>query len=238
VANPANVLCEIIARLKDAGGRVTVPGFYDDVVPLRPEERRALADLPFSEAEFQENTGSPALSGEEGCTTLERIWARPTLDVNGLWSGYQGEGAKTVLPSSAGAKFSTRLVANQTPEKIGRLVENYIRSIAPPGVRVKFRQLSGGLPFLAPYDHPFVQAAKRALEAGFGQPAVFIREGGSIPFVATISALLGAPCILMGFGLPDENSHAPNEHLDLDNFFGGIRAVAYCYEELGRLGKC
>jgi acetylornithine deacetylase/succinyl-diaminopimelate desuccinylase-like protein len=237
VANPGNVLCEMIAALKDADGRVTVPGFYDDVVPLRPEERQALAALPFSEAEFQQTTGSPALSGEKGYTTLERIWARPTLDVNGLWCGYQGEGAKTVLPSSAGAKFSTRLVANQDPEKIGKLVEKHLKSLAPAGVRLTVRQLSGGKPFLAPYDHPFIQAAKQALEEGFDRPGVFIREGGSIPFVASISSLLGVPCILMGFGLPDENSHAPNEHMDLENFFGGIRSVARYYEKLGSLKR-
>lgn len=235
VANPANALCEMISRLKDADGRVTVPGFYDDVVPLREEERKALAALPFEEEEFRAAAGSPAATGEKGFTTLERIWARPTLDVNGLWSGYQGEGAKTVLPARAGAKFSTRLVANQRPEKIGRLIEDCLHSIAPPGVRIRFQQLSGGLPFLAPYDHPYVRAAKRALEAGFGRPAVFIREGGSIPFAAFISDLFNVPCILMGFGLPDENSHAPNEHLHLENFYGGIRSVARYYEELGRL---
>jgi acetylornithine deacetylase/succinyl-diaminopimelate desuccinylase-like protein len=235
IPNPANVLCQMIASLKDSAGRVTIPGFYDDVVPLRPEERAALAALPFQEEEFRATTGSPALAGEEGFTTLERIWARPTLDVNGLWGGYQGEGAKTVLPARAGAKFSTRLVANQDPGKISGLVEKHLRSIAPPGVSIEFRQLSGGKPFLCPFDHPYIQAAKRALEEGFGRPAVFIREGGSIPFVATISELLGVPCVLLGFGLPDEHSHAPNERLHLENFYGGIRSIARYYDALAKL---
>lgn len=237
VVNPANALCQIVAALKDNTGRVAVPGFYDDVVPLRPEERKALAGLPFNEQEFLTTAGSPAFAGEEGFTTLERIWARPTLDVNGLWSGYQGEGAKTVLPAKAGCKFSTRLVANQDPDKIGRLVEDYVRTITPAGVRVSFRQLSSGKPFLAPFDHPYIQAARRGLERGFGRPAVFIREGGSIPIVSTFADLLGVPCVLLGFGLPDENSHAPNERLHLENFYGGIRSVAAFLEELAATGR-
>jgi acetylornithine deacetylase/succinyl-diaminopimelate desuccinylase-like protein len=236
VVNPANALAGIIAGLKDEAGRVTIPGFYDRVRELTAQERESLAMLPFEEEDLREEVGATELGGERGYGALERIWARPTLDVNGLWSGYQGEGAKTVLPGSAGAKFSCRLVANQDPEKVGALIEEFLHSITPPGVHVTFRQLSGGKPFLAPYDHPYVQAAQKALERGFGRPAVFIREGGSIPFVATISELLGVPCILMGFGLPDENSHAPNERLHLENFFGGMRSVAYYYEALG--GEC
>lgn len=237
VANPANALCQILAALKDSSGRVTVPGFYDDVVALTTDERAALARLPFREQEFLAAAASPSAVGEEGYTTLERVWARPTLDVNGLWSGYQGEGAKTVLPARAGAKFSARLVANQDPEKVGRLFENHIQAIAPPGVRIHFWQLSAGHPFLAPFSHPYIQAASRALEKGFGRPAVFIREGGSIPIVAVFDGLLRAPVVLMGFGLPDENSHAPNERLHLENFYSGIRSVALFYEELSLVGR-
>lgn len=235
VANPAHVLCEIVARLKGPDGRVKIPGFYDRVRRLSRRERAHLRELPFDESEFLRLTGSPALTGERGFTTLERLWARPTLDVNGLVSGHTGEGAKTIIPARALAKISMRLVPDQDPDEIARRFESYVRQIAPPTVRVEVRTLSTGRPFLAPYDHPAFHAASRALEKGFGRRPVFIREGGSIPFVATIHQVLGRPCVLLGFGLPDENSHAPNEWLSLENYHQGIVSVAHLLPELARV---
>lgn len=232
VANPANVLCEIIARLKDERGRVTIPGFYDKVVPISEQERQNLARLPFDEQAYFQLTGAPAPFGEEGFTMLERLWARPTLDVNGLVSGHTGEGEKTIIPARALAKVSMRLVPNQDPDEIAGLFEDYVRGIAPPMVRVTVRKCSTGVGFLASSEHPAFQAAIRALEKGFGRQAVFIREGGSIPFVGTIHGILQRPCILLGFGLPDENSHAPNEKLNLENYHQGIISCAYLYQEL------
>lgn len=235
VANPANVLCEIIAQLKGPDGRVKIPGFYDRVRRLGRRERAQLRELPFDESDFLRLTGSPALTGERGFTTLERIWARPTLDVNGLVSGHTAEGAKTIIPARALAKVSMRLVPDQDPEEIARQFENYIRQIAPPTVTIEVRKLSTGRPFLAPYEHPAFQAASRALEKGFGRHAVLIREGGSIPFVPTIHQVLARPCLLLGFGLPDENSHAPNEWLSLENYHQGIVSVAHLLVELARV---
>jgi acetylornithine deacetylase/succinyl-diaminopimelate desuccinylase-like protein len=235
VANPANVLCQIVAQLKDDKGCVTIPGFYDKVVPINGDERRNLAALPFDEEAFLKLTGSPRFCGEEGYTTLERVWARPTLDVNGLVSGHIGEGSKTIIPSWARAKISMRLVPHQDPDEIAELFARYVRQIAPPTVRVEVRKNSAGPGFLASYDHPAFQAAIRALEKGFNKPAVFIREGGSIPFVGTIYETLQRPCILLGFGLPDENSHAPNEKLNLVNYHQGIVSCAYFYQELANI---
>jgi len=235
VANPANVLCEIIARLKDENGRVTIPGFYDKVVPVSDDQRRNLASLPFDDDAYLKLTGSPAPCGETGYTTLERMWVRPTLDVNGLVSGHVGEGAKTIIPAKALAKVSMRLVPHQDPDEIAELFIKYVQEIAPKTARVEARKLSAGVSFLAPYDHPAFQAAIRALEKGFGKRAVFIREGGSVPFVGTIHDTLGAPCILLGLGLPDENSHAPNEKLYLVNYHQGIVSCAYLYQGLAEV---
>ena len=233
VPNPINVLCEMMAKLHDKNGRVTIPGFYDDARPLTKKERQQLRALPFSEKNFQKTTGVRALVGEKGYSTVERIWARPTLDINGLWGGYTGEGAKTVIGSKATAKFSTRLVPDQHPDKIVKLVEKHIHRIAPPSVKVSFRLLSTGKPWCAPFDHPVIQAGKRALEKGFGKKTVFIREGGSIPLVTTMYEQFGKPCVLLGFGLPDENAHAPNERLNLENYLKGILSIAYFYQEVG-----
>jgi len=235
VPNPLNIACEMMAKLHDADGRVTIPGFYDDVVPLSAEERRILAELPFSEKEFQENTGAKQLPGEKGYTIAERIWARPTLDINGMYGGYEGEGAKTVIASKATVKFSTRLVPNQDPDKIAKLVEAHMKRIAPPSVSIKFDILSTGKWWLAPFTHPIIQAGKKALEEGFGKKAVFIREGGSIPLVSMMYDQLGKPCVLLGFGLPDENAHAPNERMNLENYLKGILSIAYFYHEVGKL---
>ena len=234
VPNPINVLCEMMAQLHDADSRVAIPGFYDDVAPLSEKERKQLVELPFSETAFQETTGVAALVGEKGFSTVERIWARPTLDINGIFGGYAGEGAKTVIGSKATAKFSTRLVPRQDPAKIAKQVEEHIRRLAPPSVRVKFHIHSLGRPWVAPFDHPVIQAGRRALEKGFGKKAVFIREGGSIPLVTTMYEQLGKPCVLLGFGLPDENAHAPNERLNLENYLKGILSIAYFYHEVGQ----
>ena len=237
VANPVNVLAKMIAKLHDDDGKVTVPGFYDKVVELTAVERKEIASLPFDEKEWLASTGSPAISGEKGFSTLERIWARPTLDCNGVWGGFQGEGAKTIIPSHASAKISCRLVPHQEPEEIQRLVGDYLKKLAPPGVTVRVEYMHGGRPYLAPTDHPVFEIAKRAFTRAFGKPTVFIREGGSIPFVRTIADATGKPCLLMGFGQPDENAHAPNEWLDLENFHLGIKSAAFLYDELSRIGK-
>jgi acetylornithine deacetylase/succinyl-diaminopimelate desuccinylase-like protein len=232
VANPAQALATILAGLKDGRNRVAIPGFYDRVRPLQEAERRALAALPFDEPLYRERLGVPALAGEEGFTTLERVWARPTLEVNGLLSGYTGEGAKTVLPARAMAKVSMRLVPDQDPDEISRLFADRVRALTPRGVRVQVRPHHGNRAFLAPVDHPAVRAASRALARGFGREPVMIREGGSIPVAVTLAETLGAPVVLMGFGTPDENAHAPNEHLSLENFEGGARSSALFLEEL------
>lgn len=236
VANPVNVLARMIARLHDDDGKVLVPRFYDEVVQLTPRERADLAALPFDEAEWLKSTGAPATAGEKGYSTLERIWARPTLDCCGITGGFQGEGAKTIIPARASAKLSCRLVPNQEPEVIERRVADYLQSIAPPGVVVRVSYLHGGRPYLAPTDHPVFEVAKRAFSKAFGRPTVFIREGGSIPFVRTIADATGKPCLLMGFGQPDENAHAPNEWLSLENYHLGIKSAAFLYDELSRLG--
>jgi acetylornithine deacetylase/succinyl-diaminopimelate desuccinylase-like protein len=232
VPNPLTILCETIAKLHDKNFRVTVPGFYDDVATLSKQERKALNGLPWKEKEFRKTVGAPGLDGEKGFTIVERLWTRPTLEVNGIWGGYMGEGAKTVIPSKAYAKISTRLVPKQEPAKIAKLVEKHIRKLLPKSVACKFEVLSTGKPWVAPYSNPIFQKAIHALESGFGKKAVFIREGGSIPFVTQMHDTFKVPCVLMGFGLPDENAHAPDEHIALENYFGGIKAVALFYQQL------
>jgi acetylornithine deacetylase/succinyl-diaminopimelate desuccinylase-like protein len=234
VANPAFVLSQILAQMKDRGGRIRIPGFYDDVVELQEEERKAWATLPYNEKAYRKDFGIPKVFGESGYTTLERTWARPTFEVNGLLSGFTGEGAKTVLPAVAMAKVSMRLVPNQTPDKIAELFEAHLRAIAPKTVDVKVTRMHGGKPWMTAYDNPYVQAAGRAIERGFGRAPVFTREGGSIPVVSTFQEELGLPSVLFGVGLPDENAHAPNEKLDVANFHGGIISSAFLYEEIAR----
>jgi acetylornithine deacetylase/succinyl-diaminopimelate desuccinylase-like protein len=236
VANPALALAMMLAGLKDDDGRVAVPGFYDAVRPLAADERQALAALPFDSARIAADLGASALVGEVGYSPLERLWARPTLDVHGLWGGFSGEGAKTVIPARAGAKLSCRLVPDQDPDRIAALVAAHLERLAPPGVRVAVQGLHGGRPVVTPLEHPALQAAGRAIERGFGKPPSFIREGGSIPFVATLVDELGLPCVLLGVGLPDEHTHAPNEFFHLANFYQGIRTVAYLWDELAALG--
>ncbi len=235
VPNPITILAEAIAKLHDENFHVTVPGFYSNVAQISKAERKALNSLPWKEKQFRKTVGAPALCGEKGYTIIEQLWTRPTLELNGIWGGYTGEGAKTVIPSKAFAKLSTRLVPNQDAKKIARLVERHIRKLLPKTVHCKFEVLSTGKPWVAPYTHPIFQKALHALEAGFGKKAVFIREGGSIPFVTQMYDTFKVPCVLMGFGLPDENAHAPDEHLSLENYFGGIRAVAIFYDQLASL---
>jgi acetylornithine deacetylase/succinyl-diaminopimelate desuccinylase-like protein len=232
VENPANALARIIAGLKGPDGRVRIPGFYDDVVPLTDEERAGVLALPFDEAAFLAEIGVDALVGEAGFAPLERRGARPTLDVNGIWGGFQGEGAKTIIPAHAHAKVSTRLVAAQDPEKVFAALRDYVAEIAPPGVRVEVRYIHGGHPSLTPIDHPATRAAARALEAVFGRPPVYIREGGSIPVTSAFDRTLGLPVVLLGFAQPNSNAHAPNEWLDLDNFERGTRAIVRFWDEL------
>lgn len=232
VHNPIQALSELIASLHDKNGRVTIPGFYDDVLPLSRAERAAYKKLPWSDRAYAKDLGVKELYGEKGYTSLERVWARPTLECNGIWGGYTGEGAKTVLPSKAFAKISMRLVPNQKSRKIAKLFEKHIKSIAPKTVDVQVRALHGGEAAITPIDSPGVQAAVAALEKGFGKKPLYQREGGSIPIVVQFKEILGLDTVLLGFGLPDENAHAPDEHINLENFFGGMRTSVHFYNEL------
>ncbi|MDP9338420.1 MAG: dipeptidase [Acidobacteriota bacterium] len=235
VPNPLTILTELFASLHDKNFRVTVPGFYDSVATVPKAERKALNGLPWKRKDFEKAVGAPAYFGEKGYTTVERLWIRPTLELNGVWGGYDGEGAKTVIPSRACAKFSTRLVPDQEPHKIAKLVEKHIRKLLPDAVTCKFEVLSTGKPWTASFQAPIFKRAQAALEKGFGRKAVFIREGGSIPFVTQMHDTFKVPCVLMGFGLPDENAHAPDEHIALENYFGGIKAIAHFYADLATL---
>jgi acetylornithine deacetylase/succinyl-diaminopimelate desuccinylase-like protein len=233
VVNPAMALARILATMHDADGRIAIRGFYDDVVEWTSAEREALRALPFADEAFRHETGASLLGGERDFTTLERLWARPTCEVNGLLSGYTGEGAKTVLPSKAMAKVSCRLVPDQRPERIAELMQAHVERVAPEGVTAKVTHLHGGRPWRAHLDGPLYDAARRALGAAFGREPVVTGEGGSIPVVGDFERILGAPVLLMGFGLPGENAHAPNEWMSVDNFRLGARAAAALLEELG-----
>ncbi|MCY0884916.1 MAG: dipeptidase [Firmicutes bacterium] len=233
VANPAHALAAILGGLHDAAGRVTVPGFYDGVVPLSPAEREEWARLPFSEAGFLAETGAPDLFGEAGYTTLERIWGRPTLEVNGLWSGFTGEGRKTIIPARARAKLSCRLVPDQDPGQVLAAVADAIRAACPPGVEVEVLPGEADPAILLPREHPAVLAARRAVAALWDREPAFIRMGGSIPVVDTFQRNLGLPSVLLGFALPDEHFHAPDEHFHLDNFLRGARTLARLWQEYG-----
>ena len=226
VANPANALCQIIAKLQDPEtGRILIPGFYDDVRPLEEWEREEFAKLPFDEVAYKAELGLQELFGESGCSTLERMWARPTCDVNGIFGGYQGEGAKTVLPGWAGAKISMRLVPDQDPGRIAQLFADYVREIALPGVTVEATAIHGAQPVLMDVQGPIADAAKAAQEEIFGNHPVLIREGGSIPIVASFTEVLEVPALLVGFGLPDDRLHAPNEKFNISHFYNGVRTI-------------
>jgi len=235
LANPAFILARVLAQMKDRGGRVKIPGFYDDVRPLSEAERAEWKKLPFNETRYRKELGAPRLFGETGYSTLERVWARPTFEVNGLLSGFTGDGAKTVLPATAMAKVSMRLVPDQNPDTVAELFETYLKKICPKSVELTITRMHGGNPWMTEFDNQYVRAAGRAIERGFGQAPVFNREGGSIPVVATFQQELGVPSVLFGIGLPDENAHAPNEKLDLGNFHNGIVASSYLYQEIASL---
>jgi acetylornithine deacetylase/succinyl-diaminopimelate desuccinylase-like protein len=237
VHNPIQALTEMVASLHDTNGRITVKGMYSDVRRLTKTERAAFKKLPWSDKKYAKSLGLKQLYGEKGFTTLERLWARPTLECNGIWGGYTGEGAKTVLPAKAFAKISMRLVPDQSSEKIAKLIEKHFKAIAPKTVSVKVRNLHGGEPAMTPIDSPGVKAAVSALEKGFGKKPLYQRDGGSIPIIVDFKKLLGIDSVLLGFGLPDENAHAPNEFLNLDNFFGGIKTTAHYYNEYPEFWK-
>jgi acetylornithine deacetylase/succinyl-diaminopimelate desuccinylase-like protein len=235
LANPGFVLAQILSQMKDRSGHVKIPGFYDDVRELSEAERAEWKKLPFNETKYRKDLGAPRLFGESGYSTLERVWARPTFEVNGLLSGFTGEGAKTVLPATAMAKVSMRLVPDQDPQKVADLFEAYLKKVAPKTVEIKLTRMHGGKPWMTEFDNTYVRAAGRAIERGFGKAPVFNREGGSIPVVSTFQQELGLPSVLFGVGLPDENAHAPDERLDLGNFHNGIIASAYLYDEIAQL---
>ncbi len=236
VQNPLNALCSILASIKGPDGRIQIEGFYDDVRPLEQWERDEFAKLPFSESAFQGDLKVPALFGEMGYTTLERKWARPTFDVNGLWGGYSGPGPKTVLPCKAGAKFSFRLVPDQDNKTIASLVRRHIEAHCPPGVTWELEEMHGAPAVLVEVKgSPGVAAATRAIEAGFGRPPVFMREGGSIPVVGLLKQHLGVDTLLLGWGQNDDNLHGPNEKFSLADFHRGIKASAHLLAELAEV---
>jgi acetylornithine deacetylase/succinyl-diaminopimelate desuccinylase-like protein len=232
--NPIQAIAEILTALKDRNGRILIPGFYDRVVPPSPKERAAWARLPFDEKEYTEKEmGARELVGEPGIPLFERVWARPTLEVHGIRGGFTGEGAKTVIPARATAKISTRLVADQDPEEASRQLEAAIRAAAPRGVTAQWKVLHTGKPSLTNPDNRYIQASAEAMKQVFGKETVYIRSGGSIPIVGVFDEYLELPSVMMGFGLPDDNLHAPNEKFHLPNFFRGIEAVARYLEVLG-----
>jgi acetylornithine deacetylase/succinyl-diaminopimelate desuccinylase-like protein len=233
--NPALALVEILGKLYNPDNTIAIPGFYDDVVPLTEAERAMIAKTDLSEEQYKATTGVPATWGDASYTIRERISARPTLDINGMWSGWTGPGPKTIIPQKAGAKLSSRLVGNQNPDKIYTLMKKHIESIAPKTVKVSVMLLTKGLPALVPFDLPEMQAASRAYEKAWGYTPVFTRGGGSIPVVADIANLLKIPVVMMGFGLDSDGLHSPNEHYSIEMFQRGIETAIVYLEELARL---
>ncbi|MFO0820982.1 MAG: dipeptidase [Pirellulales bacterium] len=237
VTNPVISLAKLLASLVDEQGRIQVPGFYDEVRPLSDLERCKLAELPFDEAKFMKQLGVTGLSGEQGYSTLERRWARPTYDIHGIWGGYQGEGGKTILPARAAAKFSFRLVPNQDPAKIAQALREFLEASKPTGVELELTYMSGASGIVVPLESPYVKAAAAAIEQGFGRTPYYIREGGSIPIVMQFSQRLNADALLLGWGLDDDNTHSPNEKFHLADYHRGIRASAWLWHEIGKLKK-
>jgi amidohydrolase len=231
--NPANALAGMLARLHDGAGRVDVPGFYDEVRPLEEWERGMWAALGHDEAALTADLGASALPGESGFTALERMWARPTLDVNGLTAGYQGEGAKTVIPATASAKFSCRLVPDQEPGRVADLLERRLRELLPPGFSLEVKRLHGARPVLLPTTGWAAESAREASSAAWGREPVLIREGGSIPVVDTFASLFDAPVVLLGLGRPDDRAHGPDERYHIEDFQKGIEISARLWGELG-----
>jgi len=236
VENPANALARIIAELKGRDGVIRVPGFYDDVIPVDAAARARLAALPFDQAAYLDRVGVPALAGEGDYTVLEREGVRPTLDVNGIWGGFQGDGGKTIIPAHAHAKVSMRLVARQDPLQLFERFREFVLQVAPPGVRVEVTRLGAGRPSATPVDHPVVRAAARALEATFGREPVFRRNGGSIPVAEMFEQQLGLTVVLMGFTNPDDHAHSPNESMVMANYETGIRTICLLWDMLGEHG--
>lgn len=238
VDNPANVLVKMLASLTDENGRVTVPGFYDRVRDMTEEERTAYAELPFDEADWSRRIGVPGpMDGEVGYTLSERLSARPTFDINGLWGGYSGEGSKTIIPAFAAAKLSTRLVPDQDHREIEQLLTEHLKRIAPDTVTVDVKIIHGGQPAITPIDHPVVRLTATALEDAFGKAPLFHRSGGSIPVVAALESGIGLKSVMVGFASPNGNFHAPNEWLPLANYRGGMDAIVRLWAELGEAGK-
>ncbi len=232
VWNPINALCKLIGKLHDDEGRITLPGFYDDVAALTAVEREQFKLLPFDEQKYCEKLGVAAVHGEAGFTTLERRWARPTCDVNGMYGGYTGEGPKTIVPSSATAKITCRLVPNQDPDKLTAALEAFLKANTPAGTTLKFSAHHGGWPTVADFNSSFMAAARRAIQTAFGKAPVMIREGGSIPVVATFKRILGVDTLLLGWGQDTDNLHSPDEHFSLEDFHKGALASAVLWNEL------
>ncbi|WP_449443074.1 dipeptidase [Ureibacillus acetophenoni] len=235
VQNAIHALAEILASFRNEDGKILVEGFYDQVLPLSDEERQAYKDLNFDEESLKEEIGVNELFGEAGFSYLERTWARPTLEINGVYGGFSGEGIKTVLPAEAGAKITCRLVPNQDPEEIVTLLRKHIEKHKPAGVEITVSEFDKGAPYLTPFDHPVIQAAGRSYEKVYNVPTAFTRGGGSIPIVASFDQILQLPVVLMGFGLNSENFHAPNEHFHLENFDKGLRVLGDYLHEVSNL---
>ncbi|OGQ21445.1 MAG: hypothetical protein A3C46_08655 [Deltaproteobacteria bacterium RIFCSPHIGHO2_02_FULL_44_16] len=237
IQNPLNALANIIAKLQDDHGVIQIPGFYDDVAPLSDEERKAFKAIGDDDAALKKDLGITALWGEQGYTSAERNWGRPSLDIHGIWGGYAGPGAKTVIASEGGFKVSSRLVANQDPHKIFRLYEEYLQKITPPGVEIEVKLIHGGSPMMVPFDSPYLHAGILAFEKGFGKKPILVREGASIPITAVFASVLKAPSILMGYGLHSDRIHSPNESFRLDHFYKGMLTNVYLYDELAKIKK-
>ncbi len=237
IANPVNVLCAMVGQLHDRNGKITIPGFYGNVKPLSKWEKQQFKKLPYSEAAYKKSLGVSALQGEKGFTTFERTWARPTLDVNGITGGYQGEGGKTIIPSMASCKITMRLVPNMDPKDICNKIERYLKKIAPKSVRVKVDKHGGARAVVVPTDGPWLEAAGRAIKTGFGKAPVFMREGGSIPVVADFKSILGQDTLLIGFGQSDDNIHSPNERFRVVDFERGCRTAATLPVELAQVRR-
>jgi acetylornithine deacetylase/succinyl-diaminopimelate desuccinylase-like protein len=235
VANPLNVLCKIISSLTDDNGKITIPGFYDDVIEYTYEQRKTLNLRPFDEVKYKDSIGVKELFGEKGYTTIERTGIRPTLDLCGIWGGYTGEGSKTIIPSKAYAKLSSRIVPNQNHEKIASLIKNHLQKITPPYVSIKVDILHGGQPYVTPLELPALKAANLALKDVFGKDPIPIMSGGSIPIIATFEEILGLKSLLLGFGLESDAIHSPNENYPLKNFYNGIKSIVKFYQYFAQI---
>ena len=231
IQNTLNAMARMMAALHDEDGRIAIPGIYDDVKPMDDEERAEFAKVSEPDEKLMKDLGVDALYGEKGFTANERNWARPALDINGVWGGYMSEGSKTVISHDGGFKMSIRLVPDQSVERVHELVKDYIEKICPPGVKAEVRLLHGGNPVMVPRDNPFIKCAQDAMKRAFGKLPVLVREGASVPITATFGSALGAPSIMMGFGLLDDDIHSPNEKFKLDHFYKGIEASALFFEE-------